>query len=85
MKRVIFSLYIDIPENDLDYQPPYPDDDIPKTLRTKYALKDNYDFLKQRQQEYASKIGVDYILYEYDDEYKEYVSFFKIVVVLFCD
>lgn len=76
MKKVIFSLYIDIPENDLDYQPPYPDDDIPKTLRTKYALKNNYDFLKQRQQEYASKIGVDYILYEYDDEYKSYLEMF---------
>ena len=76
MKRVIFSLYIDIPKNDLDYQAPYPNDDIPKTLRTKYAFRDNYDFLKQRQQEYASKIGVDYILYEYNDEYKSYLEMF---------
>ena len=39
--------------------------------RTGVDDKDNYDFLKQRQQEYASKIGVDYILYEYNDEYND--------------
>lgn len=49
MKRVIFSLYIDIPEDELDEQPPYPGDDISKTLRTKYVLKENYNFLRDRQ------------------------------------
>jgi hypothetical protein len=77
MKRVIFSLYIDIPEGELDAQPPYPNDDIPKTYRTKEVLKLNHYFLKKKHIEYADKIGVDYKLFEYDSEYKEYKNYFK--------
>jgi len=40
-------------------------------------LKDNYDFLKQRQEQYAKSIGVDYKLYGDDDQYKEYKESFK--------
>jgi hypothetical protein len=75
--RFIYSLYIDIPESDLDYQPPYPDDDIPKTQRTKLQFIENYDKLKEVQQQYAYDISTEYELFEYDDSYKEYHKNFK--------
>ena len=65
MKRVIYSLYIDIPSDELDYQPPYPGDTITKTERTKIRMAENYSFLKESQIEYAKKCKVDYVLYEY--------------------
>ena len=77
MRRAIFSLYIDIPEDQLDKQPPYPGDDISKTIRTKELLASNYEFLKQRQERYAERCGVDYFLFEYDDQYNEYEFYFK--------
>ena len=40
-------------------------------------LKDHYDFLKERQEQYAKAIGVDYRLYGDDDQYNEYKEAFK--------
>ena len=40
-------------------------------------LKDHYDFLKERQEQYAEAIGVEYKLYGDDDQYKEYKETFK--------
>lgn len=40
-------------------------------------LKDHYHFLKERQEQYAKSIGVEYKLYGDDDEYKEYKETFK--------
>lgn len=40
-------------------------------------LKDHYDFLKERQEQYAKDIGVDYKLYGDDDQYKEFKERFK--------
>ena len=77
MSRVIFSLYIDIPEIELDSQPPYPGEEISKTIRTKQVFQDNYDFLKTRQSLYAEKCKTDYILYEYDQEYIDYKNTFN--------
>lgn len=72
MSRVIYSLYIDIPKEDLDYQEPYKNDDIPKTERTKLEFIKYYDKLVECKQRYAKDIGVDFILYEYDDEFQQY-------------
>ena len=44
---MIYSLYIDIPSEDLDYQAPYYGDDMPKTQRTKLQFKEHYDRLQQ--------------------------------------
>ena len=77
MKRVIFSLYIEIPDEELDSQPPYPGEEIPKTIRTKQLFQDNYEFLKNRQISYAEKCDTDYILYEYDQEYIDYKNYFN--------
>jgi len=75
--RFIFSLYIDIPESDLDYQPPYRGDDIPKTQRTKLQFIEHYDRLKESHQQYAYDISTEYELFEYDDSYKEFHQMFK--------
>jgi hypothetical protein len=77
VKRVIFSLYIDIPEDELDYQPPYHNDTISKTIRTKEKLKEYYAWLKSMQQRYAESIGIDYKLFEYDKKYIEYKNMFN--------
>jgi hypothetical protein len=77
MKRVIFSLYIDIPEDELEYQPPYHNDTISKTIRTKERLKEYYPWLKHMQQKYAKTLGIDYKLFEYDKKYIDYKNMFN--------
>jgi len=72
MKRIIYSLYVDIPEKELDEQPPHHDSKISKTLHTKLEFQKHYAWLKERHESYAKSIGVDYILFEYDEEFKEY-------------
>ena len=75
--RFIYSLYIDIPAKDLDYQHPYSGDDMPKTQRTKLQFIEHYDRLKEAHQQYAYDISTEYELFEYDDSYKEYHRMFK--------
>jgi hypothetical protein len=75
--RIIYSLYIDIPAEDLDYQPPYYGDDMSKTQRTKLQFIDHYQKLKQSHQQYAYSISTEYELFEYDQSYKQYYKTFK--------
>ena len=72
MKRIIYSLYVDIPEKELDEQPPHHDSNISKTLHTKLEFQKHYAWLKERHESYAKSIGVDYVLFEYDEEFEEY-------------
>ena len=72
MRRVIYSLYIDIPKEDLDYQDPYPGDDIPKTERTRLEFQKYYGKLLACKQKYANDIGVEFQMFEYDDYFKSY-------------
>ena len=77
MKKVIYSLYIDIPSNELDYQMPYRGDTLSKTERTKKVFVDEYQKLINVKKQYAEKITIPFIMYEYDERYKEYHSYFK--------
>lgn len=72
MSRIIFSLYIDIPKEDLDYQEPYDGDNIPKTERTRLEFQKYYGQLLACKQKYANDIGVKFLMYEYDDDFKLY-------------
>ena len=63
MKRIIYSLYIDIPKEMLDYQPPYLGDTLPKTERTKLLFQEWSPWLTKMHEQYADKIGVDYKLF----------------------
>jgi len=81
MKSVIFSIYIKIPEEDLDNPGWYNEEgklqDTDKSKQTKNYFAKYYDKLKQRQVDYARTLNVDYILHEYDNDYIKYVSYFK--------
>lgn len=77
MSRVIFSLYIDIPEEELDDQPAHWGSDIPKTLHTKLEFKKHYDWLLESQRCYANYINVEYKHYIYDKAYIEYKEWFN--------
>ena len=71
-------IFIDIPNKDLDNPGWYSrEGELQKVDKSKvtrdYFLK-YYDRLKERQIEYANKLGVDYVLHEYDNNYKnEYI------------
>ena len=65
MKRVIYSVYVDIPTHELDNQNPYFWDTISKSERTKIALKENYQRLLHVKEKYSEQIGVDFKFYQY--------------------
>ena len=71
--KIIYSLWIDIPPGEFYL--------VPKTgvekTNTNSLFKKNYNRLKEAHQRYADKIGVEYRLFEYDDQYKEYYDFFR--------
>ena len=69
MKRIIFSIYIDIPNNLLDAQPPHHGDTEDKNQKAKREFAENYDWLLKRQKDYAKKIGAEYKHFKYDDKY----------------
>jgi len=81
MKRIIYSIFINIPDKDLDNPGWYDQQGVLRDVDKSKVTKDNflkyYDRLKERQIEYANKLGVDYVLHEYDNEYKKYVAYFK--------
>ena len=78
MKKIIYSLYIDIDKSELDWQKPYDwdSDAMPKTERTKLLFQEHYNWLKQRQLEYAEAINVEYRLYENDKAWYDYKEMF---------
>ena len=77
MKRAMFSLYIDIPDEQLDNQDPYFWDNISKSKRTKISLQENYNRLLDSKNNYADAIGVNFFMYEYDNNYLQYQNFFQ--------
>lgn len=79
MKRVIFSLYIDIPKEDLDIFDEHilKEGEQSQQFITKQAFIDNYDRLVETKQKYADTIGADFKMFEYDERYKKYHEHFK--------
>jgi len=69
MKRIVFSIYIDIPEALLDAQPPYHGETEDKNVKSKREFANHYDWLLERQKEYANNIGANYKHYVYDQKY----------------
>ena len=79
MKRIVYSLYIDIPEEELDIfdKNILRKNQIHTNLHTKNQFKENYFKLLANKQWYSDKINTEFKLFEYDDKYKEYQSHFK--------
>ena len=69
MKRIVFSIYIDIPESLLDAQPPHHGETEDKNVKAKREFANHYEWLLERQKEYANNIGADYNHYVYDQKY----------------
>lgn len=78
--NVIYSIYIDIDEKNLD-NPGWWENGVQiktnKSLETKLAFLRNYEKLNQVKKDYAENIGADYILFENDNQYKNYFKSFK--------
>ena len=72
MKRVIYSIYIDIPSDQLDAQPPHHGDTEDKNLKAKREFAYHRPWLEERQRSYAKSIGIEYKLFTYDDQWIEY-------------
>tara|TARA_B100000035_G_C21026242_1_gene566336 strand:+ start:978 stop:1844 length:867 start_codon:yes stop_codon:yes gene_type:complete len=79
MAKVIYSFYIDIPEKELDFfdKNIIKEGATPTNLNTKIQLKNNYQKLIDCKKSYADKIGVDFIMFEYDDNFKKYKEDFN--------
>ena len=71
MKRVVFSLYIDIPKDDLDLFDSniLKEGQIPTNHRTKDQFKIHYGALIATKEIYANKIGADFRMFEYDTDW----------------
>ena len=69
MKRVVYSIYIDIPVNLLDAQPPHHGETEDKNQKAKREFAKHYDWLLEKQKEYAKKIGAEYKHFTYDEKY----------------
>jgi hypothetical protein len=72
MSRIIFSIFIDIPKEDLDnpgwYNAEGKMQDSDKSKQTKDYFAKYKKKLKARQVKYAKIIGVDYVLHGYDND-----------------
>ena len=78
--NIVFSVFIDIPEDKLDNPGRYVNNvlvDTDKSLQTKNALLNNADELQKRQKEYADAIGAEYMLFEYSKEYEKFCTLFN--------
>ena len=67
MKKLIYSIYIEVPDNEFV-------DNQKTNLNTKKQLKENYQRLLDCKQEYANSIGADFLLV---NKYKEYYDEMK--------
>jgi hypothetical protein len=72
MKRVIYSIYIDIPTEDLDAQPPHHGDTEDKNQKAKREFAKHQIWLEYKQRMYAKSIGIEYKLFTADDQWIEY-------------
>jgi len=77
MKSIIYSIYIDIEEENLEKNNSYVGDDIPKSLRTKIELKKHYENLVKNKENYAKSCKSDYKVFGNDEKYQNFVKYFK--------
>lgn len=77
--KIIFSIYVDIPEENLD-NPGWWENGVQvqtrKSLEAKLAFKRWSSTIIKRHKWYAETIGADYRLYQSSEDYKEYYETF---------
>ena len=74
MKRVIYSLYIDVPKEELDVfdKNILSKGVVPTNYKTKSEFKKNYNDLVACKEAYALAMGVDFKMFEFDLHYVNY-------------
>lgn len=77
MKRIIYSIYVDIPTDLLDEQPPHHGETEDKNIKAKRMFSQHKPWLVERQKAYANTVGADYILFEYDQQYVDYQQWYN--------
>ena len=76
MKRVIYSLYVDVPAEEHYGKSKIKYDTVDKASRTVNAFKKHYKKLIDVKRHYANAIGATFIMYEYDIKYKTFAKNF---------
>ena len=76
MKRVIYSIYIDVPAKEHYGKSKHRKDTIEKAKITVNAFKKHYKRLIESKRKYADAIGVTFLMFEYDLQYQKYEKFF---------
>mgnify|MGYP001360566088 FL=1 len=77
MQRVIYSVYVDVPAKEHYGQSKQKTDTIEKADITVNAFKKHYDKLVNTKITYAEYCESDFIMFEYDDQYKTFEKNFK--------
>ena len=72
MNRVIYSLYIDVPEKEHFGNSSFKGDTAARGLKTRNAFKEHYQRLIDSKKKYADRIGASFHMYEYDKNYKTF-------------
>ena len=72
MKRVIYSLYVDVPAMEHYGQSKQKSDTVAKAQITVKAFKKHYKRLIESKQKYADAIGATFIMFENDKRYMTY-------------
>ena len=72
MKKVIYSLYVDVPAKEHFGDSKNRHDTVEKASVTVNAFKKHYDRLVESKLTYAEYCEAEFIMYEYDDQYKTY-------------
>lgn len=70
--KLIYSIYIDIPEYRLDNPRGRSDDPVNKSKRTKERLAHYEDKLYSNHLEYAKSVGAEYMHFTRDEQYEEF-------------
>jgi len=79
MSRVIYSLYIDLSEDELDFfdKNIVKNKQVSRNIITRNQFKKNYDKLKGLQLLYAEQNKCDYILFENDEKFINFKTLFN--------
>jgi len=72
MQRVIYSVYVDVPAKEHFGASKNRHDTVEKASVTVNAFKKHYDRLVESKLTYAEYCEAEFIMYEYDDQYKTF-------------
>ena len=75
--KVIYSVYIDVPSEEHYGQSKQKNDTTEKADITVNAFKKHYRRLIETKQKYADYVGVDFVMFQYDEQYRTFSENFK--------